>query len=149
MQSFRCARFDRPVALTIRVHGQGHLAPMRWFVKKMYHFGHLKMGALDTCHRQKPEEDGSQTRARTLAAGSVRSPEFRQWERSSSEIEYPEKKGSCKERRGGAAVQLEEGSASLSQNTRLLRTQRKEPVKPKLKTSQLCRGQIYKSKGKW
>ena len=24
---------------------------MRWFVEKMYHFSHLKMGALDICHR--------------------------------------------------------------------------------------------------
>lgn len=63
---------------------------------------------MDTCHRQKLEGDSSRTRARTLVARSVRSPEFRQWERSASVTKCPEKKRSCKERRRGAAVQLEE-----------------------------------------
>lgn len=125
VQSFRCARLDRPAALTIRVRRQGHLTPMRWFVEKMCHFSHLKKGALDSCERQKLEEDGSWTRARTLVARSLRRLEFRQRERRVLVIRYPEKWCICKECPKGAAVQLEEGSVSLSQNTRSLRSQKK------------------------
>lgn len=106
------------------------------------------MGTLDTCHRQKLEGDGSWTGARTLVARSVKSPEFWQWERSAV-IQSPEKKRSCKKHPRGAAVQLEEGSVLLSRNTRLLRTQRKESVKPKLKTSKLHHTQLYKSREIW
>lgn len=91
VQSFRCARLDRPVTLTIRVCRLGHLAPMKWFVEKMCHFSHLKKRALDSCQRQKLEGDGSRTRARTLVARSLRRLEFKQWERSVLVIRYPEK----------------------------------------------------------
>jgi len=96
---------------------------------------------------QKLEGDGSRTGARTPAATSVRSPELRQWERGAPGIKHPEKKRSPAKHLRGAVGQLEEGLVSLSRSARLLSTQRKASVTPKLQTSKLHRHQIYKSRG--
>lgn len=102
MQSFRCARTDRPAALTIRVCRQRHLAPMRWFVEKTYHFGPAKISR----HMLKAEMGGRQQQngCQDIVARTVRCPEFRRW--YTSVTKYPEKKGKCRRHQGRAAVQL-------------------------------------------
>lgn len=90
---------------------QGRLAPVGWFVEKMYHFSHLTRGTLDSCHRQKLEEDGSWTRARTLVARSLRWLEFRQWERWSdtqrckASVRSVSREQKCRWKRGWAKIQ--------------------------------------------
>lgn len=103
MQSFRCARTDRPAALIIRVCRQRHLAPMRGFVEKTYYFGPVKIFR----HMSKAEMGGRQQQngCQDIVARTVRCPKATQW--CTSVTKCPEKKCRCRKHQGGVAVQLE------------------------------------------